>query len=154
MKLNILIYLILIFLFFNFSCASIHNLELNKNEIVLEKAEILKVMDMQENAWNNGDIDQFMEGYWKSDSLRFSGRNITYGWEATKSNYKKGYPDLEAMGKLEFEILNLDVISKDAAIMLGRYTLIRDSDKPTGLFTLVWRKINGNWVITSDMTCG
>ena len=118
------------------------------------KQEISDVMAMQEAAWNEADIDQFMEGYWKSEKLRFSGSNVTYGWENTKNNYKKGYPNKEAMGRLTFEIKEIELTSAESAILFGRYTLIRKLDQPTGLFTLAWRKIDGKWLITSDMTCG
>lgn len=119
----------------------------------LDKIAILDVMNMQEESWNKGDIDGFMEGYWKSDSLRFIGsRGLTYGWNNTLANYKKAYPDNAAMGKLEFEILHLDKIASDVYFMVGKYTLIRAADKPSGYFNLLWRKIDGKWVIVSDMT--
>lgn len=119
-----------------------------------QKQAIADVMAMQEAAWNEANIDQFMEGYWKSEKLRFSGSSVTYGWENTKNNYKKGYPNKEAMGKLMFEIKDIELTSAESAILFGRYTLIRTLDQPTGLFNLAWRKIDGNWLITSDMTCG
>jgi hypothetical protein len=119
-----------------------------------QKEAISDVMAMQEAAWNEADIDQFMEGYWKSEKLRFSGSNLTFGWDNTKNNYKKSYPDNEAMGKLMFEIIEIELTSAESALLFGRYTLIRNLDKPTGLFTLAWRKIDGKWLITSDMTCG
>jgi ketosteroid isomerase-like protein len=114
--------------------------------------EILAVMDMQEKAWSNGDIDAFMLGYWKSDSLMFVGKNgIKYGWQTTLDNYKKSYPDKAAMGKLEFEVLKLEV-NGDAAYMLGKWSLIREKDNPNGYFTLYWKKMSDNWVITIDHT--
>jgi len=114
--------------------------------------EILAVMDMQEKAWSDGDIDAFMQGYWKSDSLMFVGKNgIKYGWQTTLDNYKKSYPDKAAMGKLEFEVLKLEV-NGDAAYMLGKWSLIREKDNPNGYFTLYWKKMNDNWVITIDHT--
>lgn len=119
-----------------------------------QKEAISDVMEMQEVAWNEANIDQFMEGYWKSEKLRFSGSNLTYGWENTRNNYIKSYPDKEAMGKLTFEIIEIEITSAESALLFGRYTLIRALDKPTGLFTLAWRKIDGKWLITSDMTCG
>lgn len=120
-----------------------------------EKAAIKAVMQMQEDAWNAFNLEAFMEGYWKSDSLRFIGsRGITYGWDATLANYKKGYPNQEAMGALSFDIMHLDRISVDAYFMVGKYTLVRKEDKPSGYFNLLWRKINGKWVIVSDMTAG
>lgn len=119
------------------------------------KTAIREVMTMQERAWSDGDIYQFMEGYWKSEELSFVGRTgINKGWTTTLNNYIKGYPDKDAMGKLTFEILELNRVSSDAYHMIGRYTLIRKEDKPTGLFTLIWKYIGGKWVIVSDHTSG
>ncbi len=121
----------------------------------IEKQAIKSVMKMQEQAWSDGDIDAFMEGYWKSDSLVFIGRNgPTYGWNTTKENYKKGYPDKDAMGQLTFDVISLEPLCDDIYTMLGKYTLIREQDTPTGFFTLLWKKVNGNWVIISDHTSG
>lgn len=117
-----------------------------------DEQEILAVMNMQEQAWNSGDIEQFMQGYWQSDSLMFIGKNgIKYGWQTTLDNYKTSYPDKAAMGKLTFKIIKLEV-NNDAAYMLGEWSLKRDSDNPGGYFTLYWKKINGNWVISIDHT--
>lgn len=117
-----------------------------------QEKEILAVMTMQEQAWSNGNLDQFMQGYWQSDSLMFVGKNgIKYGWKTTLDNYKKSYPDKAAMGKLEFEIIKLEV-NNETAFMLGKWSLIRKNDKPSGHFALYWKKINGNWVITIDHT--
>lgn len=114
--------------------------------------EILAVMDMQEQAWNNGEIDVFMLGYWQSDSLMFVGKNgINYGWRTTLNNYKKSYPDKAAMGKLEFDILKLEV-NGNSAYMLGKWSLLRKDDNPNGHFTLYWKKIDGRWLITIDHT--
>lgn len=117
-----------------------------------EKDAILKVMHQQEQDWNNGDIEAFMQGYWQSDSLMFIGKNgIKYGWQTTLDNYKKSYPDKAAMGKLTFEILKLEQ-SNNTAYMLGKWSLVRNEDNPNGYFTLYWKKINDNWVITIDHT--
>ncbi len=119
------------------------------------KNAILSVMDMQERAWSDGDIHQFMEGYWKSEKLSFVGKSgINKGWETTLNNYLKGYPTKEVMGKLTFEVLELNRISNHSYHMIGRFTLIREVDKPTGLFTLIWKYIDHQWVIVSDHTSG
>lgn len=117
-----------------------------------EKDAILKVMNQQEKDWSNGNIEGFMQGYWNSDSLMFIGKNgIKYGWQTTLDNYKKSYPNKDTMGKLEFEVLNLEVNS-NTAYMLGKWSLIRKTDNPNGYFTLYWKKINEKWVITIDHT--
>lgn len=118
-----------------------------------EENAIRQVMHNQQEAWNRADIEAFMEGYWKSDSLKFIGRNgITYGWQTTLDNYKKSYPTPEAMGKLTFSVLTLDILSETSAFMIGRWHLKRTNDEPGGHFTLLWRKINGKWVIIADHT--
>jgi ketosteroid isomerase-like protein len=117
-----------------------------------QEKEILAVMDMQEKEWNQGNIEAFMQGYWKSDSLMFVGKNgIKYGWGTTLKNYKESYPDKAAMGKLEFTIIKLEVTG-DTAFMLGKWNLIREKGNPNGYFDLYWKKIDGNWVITIDHT--
>ena len=112
----------------------------------------MQVMNYQEQAWTDGDLEDFMKGYWQSDSLMFVGKNgIKYGWQTTYDNYKKSYPNKAAMGKLEFEVIKLEV-NGNAAYMLGKWGLIRGNDNPNGYFTLYWKKIDGNWLITIDHT--
>lgn len=116
-----------------------------------DKAAILLVMDFQEKSWNVGNLEKFMEGYWRSDSLKFIGKNgIQYGWQKTLDNYKKSYPDLDAMGKLTFTILTLEKLSSSSAFMIGRWHLKRKNDELSGHFTLLWRKIDGKWLIVID----
>lgn len=109
----------------------------------------------QNEAWNRGDIDGFMEGYWKSDQLQFTNSNgVTFGWENTLNGYKRRYPDLAAMGKLTFEILNVTRRSKKVISLSGKYTLQRANDQPSGYFLLLFQKIKGKWRIVSDCTAG
>lgn len=120
------------------------------------KAIITKAMQDQEEAWNKGDLEAFMIPYWKSDSLKFIGKNgITYGWQNTLDNYKKSYPDKATMGILDFNILSIDQTSPSTAIVVGKWHLKRDkSDKGDvgGYFTLVWRRTETRWVIVMDHT--
>lgn len=116
-----------------------------------DKQAILKVLDKQREAWNNGDIGTFMETYWKSDSLTFVGKSgPTYGWQNTLDNYKRGYPDKAAMGTLTFKILKVNLIDKTNAFVLGGWNLKREKDAPGGYFTLWFRKIEGEWLIVCD----
>jgi len=118
-----------------------------------DKQAILKVLETQLIAWNNGDIDGYMQGYWKSDSLMFVGKTgPVYGWRKTLDRYKKAYPDKAAMGKLTFTVLKVDLLDKTNAFMLGAWRLDREKDAPGGYFTLWFRKINGAWVIAVDHT--
>lgn len=119
-----------------------------------EDAAIRAVMETQQIAWNNGDIDKFMEGYWKSDSLKFmSNRGINKGWLATLEGYKKGYPDRAAMGTLRFEFLSIQPIDESHFLVMGKYFLTRVSNNLEGKFTLIFQKIDGKWVAIYDHTC-
>jgi hypothetical protein len=116
------------------------------------KSEILEIMKRQETHWNNGDIGQFMEDYWKSPELKFIGKNgVTKGWQATKDRYFKSYPDRAAMGTLTFDIQEVDFVSKKAAWVLGKFKLDRpEKGDLEGYFTLLFKKINNKWVIVND----
>jgi ketosteroid isomerase-like protein len=117
-----------------------------------DRQAILKVMTDQQAAWNRGDIDEFMKGYWKSDSLLFVGKSApTKGWQATLDNYKRGYPNKAAMGTLSFNILKVDVLDATNAFVLGGWNVKTDKDAG-GYFTLWFRKINGEWKIVVDHT--
>lgn len=116
-----------------------------------DKARVLAIMERQEADWNKGDLEEFMNGYWESESLKFIGKlGITYGYDATLAHYKKSYPDRAAMGKLSFDILHVDKVSKKAIMVTGKWHLQRAEDAPQGHFTLIWKKIKGDWVIVAD----
>jgi ketosteroid isomerase-like protein len=116
-----------------------------------EKEMIISVLMAQRNAWNRGDMEAYMEGYWKSDSLKFIGKSgIQYGWQKTLENYKKSYPDKTAMGQLEFTVIKVDLLSKSSAFMIGKWKLTREKDTPQGHFTLLWKKIDNKWKVTAD----
>jgi mannan endo-1,4-beta-mannosidase len=115
--------------------------------------EIKKIFYQQEKDWNRGDIDAFMEAYWKSDKLQFGGAyGITQGWNETLKNYKKGYPDRESMGRLSFEIKDLSRHGEEVISLTGSWELERKNDRPGGHFLLIWRKIDGQWKIVADHT--
>jgi len=117
------------------------------------KSDVRKVMDEQVTAWNKGDIESFMKGYWNSPQMTFvSGDNVTKGWQPTLERYKKSYDSRAKMGVLSFTDLEITVTSKDSAVVLGRFTLVRENDKPTGLFTLNFRKFKDGWKIILDHT--
>jgi ketosteroid isomerase-like protein len=118
-----------------------------------DKAGILKTLTDQQEAWNRGNLEAFMAGYWKSDSLQFIGsRGINFGWQTTLDNYRKGYPDTVAMGKLRFEILRINPISADAAWLTGKFYLERTMGNASGIFTLVLRKVKNKWLVVYDHT--
>jgi ketosteroid isomerase-like protein len=102
-------------------------------------------------AWNAGDLDRFMQTYWQSDSLMFIGKSgITYGWQATLNNYKKGYPDTAAMGKLDFNIIEVKRLSVLYFSVVGKWHLARSIGDVSGHFTLLFKKVKNKWVIISD----
>ncbi len=108
-------------------------------------------MAQQELAWNRFDLEGFMDGYWRSDSLRFIGsKGLTYGWQNTLNNYQKSYPGPDAMGTLKFTILSVEVLSKKSAFVIGRWQLTRKQGELSGHYTLLWKKINGKWLIVAD----
>lgn len=119
---------------------------------VAEEKAIRELLSRQEIDWNEGHIEGFMTGYWKSDSLMFVGSKITQGWDSTLARYRRSYPSTEAMGHLTFTFYEFRFISNDACLVTGRYLLKRESDNPTGLFTLLLRKMNDQWVIVYDHT--
>lgn len=120
-----------------------------------DEVDIRMVLVSQQKAWNIGNLESFMSGYWHSDKLKFTGnRGVTYGWQNTLDNYKKSYPTNDKMGELIFSVISLERLGKDSFYMLGKFQLIRKSDKPEGYFMLIWKRINGKWRIISDMTAG
>jgi ketosteroid isomerase-like protein len=115
--------------------------------------DILAVMTTQAAAWNRGDIDSFMQGYWRSEKLIFaSGDSVTRGWQPTLDRYKKNYDSKAKMGELAFTDLEVNVLSKDAAVVLGSWSLKREKDNPKGKFTLVFRRLKEGWRIVHDHT--
>lgn len=117
------------------------------------RREIQAVMAAQVAGWNEGDIARFMEGYARSDSIRFaSGGTVTYGWQTVYERYRRRYATREAMGRLIFSDLDVQVLCPDAAIVFGRWELQRAEDRPGGLFTLLFRKTPAGWRIVHDHT--
>ena len=116
-----------------------------------EKNEIRHLLQKQVEAWNEGDLEKFMETYWKSEELSFVGsRGPTYGWKATLDSYKKGYPDKGAMGELELNILKIAKIDKKTILVIGRFDLAREIGDLGGYYTLVIQKFGKEWCIISD----
>lgn len=120
---------------------------------VKDELAIRGALGAQVKAWNSGNIDAFMQTYWKSDSLLFVGSNgPTYGWRATLDRYKQRYPDTATMGKLDFEIRQLKMLSGEYSFVLGKWHLTRSVGDIGGYFTLVFRKIKEQWYIIVDHT--
>jgi len=114
---------------------------------------ICQVLQDQQAAWNAGDIPGFMAGYWNSEALRFaSGGSVTRGWQPTLDGYLRRYDTPEAMGQLGFSDLDITQLSGDTAYVFGRWTLYRDEDEPTGLFTLIFNQTDEGWRVVHDHT--
>lgn len=118
-----------------------------------QDAEIRAVLDVQVAAWNRGDIEGFMQGYWKSDETVFvSGDTVTRGWQTVLDRYKKGYSTPEKMGALTFSDLEIKPLGRNYAVALGRWELKRPGDNPHGRFTLIFRRTADGWRIIHDHT--
>lgn len=113
---------------------------------------ILKKLEVQTQCWDAGDLECFMEGYWKSEELMFVGSKITYGWQETLERYKTSYPNAASRGKLKFDILKTSRVSDAVYFVVGKYHLTRKIGDASGTFTLIWKKIDGDWFIVADHT--
>ncbi len=119
-----------------------------------DRTAILSVMKLQEKAWSENDLEGFMQGYWKSDSLKFYGSSgLTRGWQQTLDNYKKGYPTKAHSGSLTFKINDISKIDEGAYWVMGEYFLTRDVGDASGVFLIIFKKIKGEWKIVADMSC-
>lgn len=121
--------------------------------VVRTIAAIQAVLYAQRDAWNRGDVTEYMDGYVRSeDTVLVSGDNVTRGWQTVLDRYKKNYNSREKMGTLTFSDLETTLIGTDAAIVLGRWHLKRAGDEPHGRFTLIFRKTKQGWRIIHDHT--
>lgn len=119
-----------------------------------DKEAILSVLKAQEKAWNQFDLEGYMQGYWKSDSLKFYGsKGLTKGWEKTLENYKKGYPSKEYTGTLKFTVDAITKIEENSYHVMGQYHLVRNVGNANGVFLIIFKKIEGEWRIVADMSC-
>ena len=122
-------------------------------ERVADRGAIQAVLSAQQAAWNRGDVDSFLVGYWHSPELTFSGSSgVSRGWDGVMARYKKTYPDKAAMGQLDFSELEFRFLGPDAALVLGRWHLKREKDELGGVFSLVWQRFPDGWKIVHDHT--
>ena len=120
---------------------------------VSARVAVQAILDDQQAAWNRGDINTFMKGYWNSPNLTFAGTSgITRGWEPVMARYRTHYPDPAAMGHLDFSDIEIRPLGPDAALVLGRWHLKRAGDSPGGVFTLVFQRFPDGWRIIHDHT--
>jgi ketosteroid isomerase-like protein len=117
-----------------------------------DRRAIHQVLTSQQEAWNRGDVDAFLVGYWHSPDLTFSGGSgVSRGWDGVLARYKKNYPDRAAMGQLDFSELEFHFLGPDAALVLGKWHLQREKEIG-GVFSLVWQRFPDGWRIVHDHT--
>jgi Domain of unknown function (DUF4440) len=117
------------------------------------EAGVRQVLDAQVAAWNRGDVDGFLAGYWNSENTAFAGpQGILHGWQALRERYRKSYPDRKAMGTLAFSALEVTALCPDAALVLGKWHLDREAGPVGGVFSLVLRQFPEGWRIIADHT--
>ena len=127
---------------------------LAQTDLTNDKEAILAVMKLQEKAWSANDLEGFMDGYWKNDSLKFYGSSgLTKGWQQTLDNYKRGYPTKEHSGTLNFKINDISQIDEGSYWVMGEYFLKRGVGDANGVFLIIFKKIDGAWKIVADMSC-
>ena len=124
----------------------------NQQESKQESETIISILSAQTKAWNAGDLEKFMQTYWKDDKLSFSsGGKTTFGWQATLDNYKKGYAPPKEMGTLNFDGLQVSIIESKSALVLGNWHLkFKDDSTRDGNFSLVIKKLESGWKIIHD----
>jgi len=149
MKRHLLLAALLIVLLLPHSLSSQSSVKPKPNDRIVES--IRAVLDAQAEAWNRGDLKGYMDGYDRSPATEFvGGDTITRGWQTVLERYQKRYDSREKMGVLTFSEIEITVLSKDAALVLGRWRLKRASDEPHGTFSLVFRRKQAGWRIVHD----
>jgi hypothetical protein len=154
-KIKVRLILILLTLF---QITGIYQLSCSQTISKGDSISIMTVLHNQEIKWNEGNLKGYMEGYLKSDSLKFiTKKGVTYGWDNTILKYQKSYPDKAAMGTLQFEVISIEALCDRKALMTGKWTLLINSQNNStkeiiGYFTLIWQNIDGKWYIIVDHT--
>jgi ketosteroid isomerase-like protein len=112
------------------------------------------VLAAQQSAWNRGDLDGYMAGYLRAEELVFtSGSKVRRGWQETYDKYKARYgTDPATMGSLAFEILGVQQLGADGAIVLGRWVLTNTPNAGSGIFSVALRRTDGGWLVVHDHT--
>jgi uncharacterized protein (TIGR02246 family) len=135
------------------SFALLSRVSAESNQRDRDQTAIREVLKNQQVNWNQGDVEAFLEGYWHSPELTFSGTSgMARGWDGVRARYQKNYADLEAMGRLEFSALEFRFLGADAALVLGHWHLTRAQGGVGGVFSLVWQRFPEGWRIIHDHT--
>jgi len=134
-------------------CIGLTSITMAQSDFQSDSSKIVTKLFAQQACWNKGDIDCFMQTYWRSDSLKFIGKDgITYGWQATIDRYRKKYPDQSHMGALSFNVLEMEYLGPNTIMLVGKWDLIRAMGDIGGHFTLIWKRIADEWMIIVDHT--
>ncbi|WP_298635299.1 DUF4440 domain-containing protein [uncultured Umboniibacter sp.] len=129
----------------------VFNSAAEESSSVLDEHPSITVLKSQQEAWNRGDLNGFMNGYWQSDELSLVGPEIiTRGWNEALARYEIRYPNVEIMGTLRFDVIDIQPLQTDYLWMIGRWQLNRANERSSGHFTLLWQLIDGEWLIVSD----
>jgi ketosteroid isomerase-like protein len=145
--------LVVIFMALLAVAARVPKLSAASEERESDRAAIKKILEAQQNNWNQGNVNDFLEGYWRSPDLTFSGSGgIARGWDGVLARYKKNYPDRASMGQLDFSGLEFHFLGNDAALVLGHWHLARERGDIGGVFSLVWQRFPEGWRIIHDHT--
>jgi ketosteroid isomerase-like protein len=145
--------LVVIFMALLAVAARVPKLSAASEERESDRAAIKKILEAQQNNWNLGNVNDFLEGYWRSPDLTFSGSGgIARGWDGVLARYKKNYPDRASMGQLDFSGLEFRFLGNDAALVLGHWHLARERGDIGGVFSLVWQRFPEGWRIIHDHT--
>jgi ketosteroid isomerase-like protein len=145
--------LVMIFMALLAVAARVPKLSAASEERESDRAAIKKILEAQQNNWNQGNVNDFLEGYWRSPDLTFSGSGgIARGWDRVLARYKKNYPDRASMGQLDFSGLEFHFLGNDAALVLGHWHLARERGDIGGVFSLVWQRFPEGWRIIHDHT--
>jgi hypothetical protein len=116
-----------------------------------DQKAILDILDAQTKAWNEGNLEKFMIGYWENDSLMYIGKKgVTYGYQSTLNSYKTNYAGRENMGVLTFHILHMKPLGKKHYLVVGKWSLKRTVGDVGGHYTLTFEKQKGKWVVIAD----
>jgi len=146
-------YLILIALIITSSCQSTKEDTLTKAQIEEDTKAIKEVLFKQARDWSTASIDAFMEGYENSENLLFVGKNgMVKGWQQTLDGYKERYPTKDHTGNLTFEVIDVQPINSGAYILVGKFFLKRNLNNTSGIFTLVFKKVDNQWKVIADHT--
>lgn len=124
-----------------------------KVDMRAEEEAVRSILDAQVIAWNNGDLEAYLAAYWKSDSLQFvTPRGVSHGWNAALESYRNRFPDRVAMGTVSYDILSVSPLSPEVFVVLGKFQVTRAIGQVEGIFTLLFRKVDGRWVVVYDHT--